>query len=282
MLLILLKLTKIFWGIYHWSYPFDCGFMDKNQYSNYKGLNSAARTDWKNQLSRLIVTDEKDNVLDLPINNPKSFSILFTYINPDNKVPNADTQYGYINSFFDGFNEMIDRDNYDTVLNYIADSIDVFGLGFTLQFMANCFKRLNALSLEDFTRLSSFFHKMYDFNPVNRVIDIDALLNEYENILLEIGILTRLGKSFETNMLVNKPPAPPVIIAESKRDEKSPEKHLSAALQEFADKDPIFISVKCPEGKNSIQLQKDVLKNVKKDMKELNNLNAEKQKKLNQ
>jgi serine/threonine protein kinase len=257
------KTNKNFLGIYHWSYPFDCGFMDKNKYSNYKSLNSDARTDWKNQLSRLIVTDAKDNVLNLPINNPKSFSILFTYINPDNTVPNADTQYGYINSFFDGFNEMIYSDNYDTVLNYIADSIDVFGLGFTLQFMANCFKRLNALSLEDFTRLSSFFHKMYDFNPVNRVIDIDALLNEYENILLEIGVLTRLGKSFENNMLVNKPPAPPVIIAESKSDEKSPPQHLSPSLQEFADKDPIFISVKCPEGKEFNPITKRCVKKCK-------------------
>jgi hypothetical protein len=155
---------------------------------------------------------------------------------------------------------MIERDNYDTVLNYIADSIDVFGLGFTLQFMANCFKRLNAISLEDFTRLSTFFHKMYDFNPVNRIIDIDTLLNEYENILLENGILTRLGKSFENNMLVNKPPAPPVIIAESKSDEKSPPQHLSPALQEFANKDPIIISVKCPEGKEFNPITKRCVK----------------------
>ncbi len=250
-------------GIYHWSYPFDCGFMDKKQYSNYKGRNASRRTYWKNSLSELIVTDSKDNPLGLPINNPGSFSILFTYINPDNTVPNAATQYGYINSFFDGFNEMIEGKSYDTVLNYIADSIDVFGLGFTLQFMANCFKRLNALSLEDFTRLSTFFHKMYDFNPVSRVIDIDVLLNEYENILLEIGILTRLGKSFENNVLVNKPPAPPVIIEEAKTDEASPSKHLSAALQAVADADPILISVKCPEGKELNPTTKRCVKKCK-------------------
>jgi len=249
-------------GVFHWSYPFDCGFMDKKDYSKYN-KNKSKRSSYNTSLSNMIVADSKSNPLDLPINNPKSFSILFTYINPENTVPNAATQYGYINAFFDGFNKMIEEDSYDTVLNFIADSIDIFGLGFTLQFMANCFNRENALSLEDFTRLSTFFHKMYDFNPSTRVVDIDALLDEYENILLEIGVLIRLGKSFENNILVNKPPAPKVIMSESKSDSKSPPQHLSPELQAFADKDPIVISVKCKEGKELNPLTKRCVKKCK-------------------
>ena len=45
---------------------------------------------------------------------------------------------------------------------------------------------------------------MYDFNPETREINIDNLINEYENILLETGILTRLKKSFENHIIVNK------------------------------------------------------------------------------
>ena len=250
-------------GIFHWSYPFDCGFMEKNEYDKYTKRNKVRRTFWKNELSELIVADSKVNTLNLPINKPDSFSILFSYLNPDGTIPNAATQYGYINSFFDGFNYMIDRKSYNEVLDYIADSIDVFGLGFTLQYMANCFKRQNALSLEDFTRLSTFFHKMYDFNPSTRIIDINQLLNEYENVLLEIGILTRLGKSFENNILVNRPPAPSVIMTEAKIDEKSAPQHLSPVLQEFADKDPILISVKCQEGKEFNPITKRCVKKCK-------------------
>ena len=250
-------------GIFHWSYPFDCGFMEKNEYDKYTKRNKVRRTFWKNELSELIVADSKVNTLNLPINKPDSFSILFSYVNPDGTIPNAATQYGYINSFFDGFNDMIDRKSYNEVLDYIADSIDVFGLGFTLQYMANCFKRQNALSLEDFTRLSTFFHKMYDFNPSTRIIDINQLLNEYENVLLEIGILTRLGKSFENNILVNRPPAPSVIMTEAKIDEKSAPQHLSPVLQEFADKDPILISVKCQEGKEFNPITKRCVKKCK-------------------
>jgi serine/threonine protein kinase len=255
------KADDNFLGIYHWSYPFDCGLMNKQQFNNYFHRKENRRIFWKNQLSELIVADSKVNSLNLPINNPSSFSILFTYLNPDNTIPNTATQYGYIDSFFDGFDEIIKTKSYDDILNDTTDSIDVFGLGFTLQFMANCFNRSNALSLEQFTRLSTFFHKMYDFNPLNRITDVDALLNEYENILLEIGVLTRLGKSFENNILVNKPPAPPAIMKQAKKDDtsasksksKSKSKHLSVELQEFANKDATEISTellnKCPEGK---------------------------------
>ena len=200
-------------------------------------------------MSELIVTNSNVNTLNLPINSPESFSILYTYLNPTYTVPNAATQYGYINSFFDGFNDLIKNNSYANVLNHTTDSIDVFGLGFTLQFMANSFKRLNAMSLENYTRLSAFFHKMYDFNPITRVIDIDLLLSEYENILLEIGILTKVGKSFENNILINKVSVPPSIINKSKSDEKSKPKHLSVALQKMADKDAINIVVKCGNDK---------------------------------
>jgi hypothetical protein len=122
---------------------------------------------------------------------------------------------------------------------------------------------------------------MYDFNPVNRVIDIDALLNEYENILLEIGILTRLGKSFENNNLVNKPPAPPVIITESKSDEKSPPQHLSATLQDFANKDPITISVKCPEEKEFNPITKRCVKKCKEGYERNDKFKCRKTKKIN-
>jgi hypothetical protein len=129
--------------------------------------------------------------------------------------------------------------------------------------MANCFKRQKALSLEDYTRLSTFFHKMYDFNPSTRVIDIDALLNEYENILLEIGILTRLGKSFVNNVLVNKAPAPPAIMKEAQMDEHMPPEYLSVELQEFANKDPIEINVKCPDSKEFNPITKRCVKKCK-------------------
>jgi hypothetical protein len=110
------KADDNFLGIYHWSYPFDCGLMNKQQFNNYFHRKENRRIFWKNQLSELIVSDSKVNSLGLPITNPTSFSILFTYLNPDNTIPNAATQYGYIDSFFDGFDEILKT---KFIINYI-------------------------------------------------------------------------------------------------------------------------------------------------------------------
>ena len=224
-------------GIYHWSYPLECGLMNHTQFVKYT---YSPRILFENKLCSLIIKKSRNNSYNLPIYNPASFQILFTYLNPNNVIPQKSTQYGYIHSFFGGFNDLLVNKSYTEILNHTTDSIDVFGLGFTLQFMANCFKRLNAVSLENYTRLSAFFYKMYDFNPVTRVIDIDLLLHEYENILLENGILTRIGKSFENNTLVHE--APPFFI--NLVDTNS--EHLSPELEMFANNDAII----CPEGKD--------------------------------
>jgi serine/threonine protein kinase len=257
------KTDKNYLGIFHWSYPFDCGFMDKSKYMEYNNLSESRKIVLKDELSNMIISKQNINTFHLPIKHPDAFEILFTYLNPNNTVPDASMQFGYIDSFFDGFNELINKNSYDNVLGRIADSIDIFGLGFTLQFMVNCLKRHNALELPDYTRLSIFFHKMYDFNPASRVIDIDALISEYENILLEIGVLTRVKKTFINNNLVNKPPAPPAVITQAIIDSKSPLKQLSPALQEFADKDAIQISVKCPTDKEFNPISKRCVKQCK-------------------
>ena len=58
-----------------------------------------------------------------------------------------------------------------------------------------------------------------------------------------------MGKSFKNNILVNKPPAPPIIIKGCKANEKSPPKHLSTALENLANNVPISLLVNCPTDK---------------------------------
>jgi serine/threonine protein kinase len=232
------KKSDNFLGIYHWSYPFSCAFMDKNKYTAYQRLTAARKKTYKSQLSEMIMEKTKQNTFDMPIRNPDSFNILFSYLNPDGEIPSNSTVYGYIDDFFDGFNHLIKSNNYNYVLNNIVDSIDVYGMGFTLKYILNCYYRHNAIDLDFFTRLSSFFQKMYSFNPETREINIDNLINEYENILLETGVLTRLKKTFEAQLVVNKKTV----------NKKLVNKSLSKELEMFASLDPIINKV-CPEGK---------------------------------
>lgn len=140
----------------------------------------------------MIINNTKKNTLKMPISNPNAFNILFAYINLDGDPPPTVTKYGYIEHYFDGINNVISTNNYDNVLTDIVNSIDIYGLGFTLQFILNCFYRHDAIDQEFLTRLTTFFHKMYDFNLKTRELNIENLINEYENILLETGVLTRL------------------------------------------------------------------------------------------
>jgi len=240
------KKNDNFLGIFHWSYPFDCGFMEKKLYQKYLSSTKIKREIYRTQLSNLIVTklDKKANTLELPIRHPDAFNILFAYINPEGVEPVSAKKYGYIQHFFDGFNELIDNNSYAAVLDKITDSIDVFGLGFTLQYILNCFMRQNAVSNDMFTRLSSFFHKMYDFNPNTRETDIDVLLNEYETILLETGILMRLKKNFKDNTLTNRLPVSKTTLSHMMREDRaSASKSLSASLEHIANLDPNVFAI---------------------------------------
>jgi serine/threonine protein kinase len=242
------KRSDNFLGIYHWSYPFDCGLMNKDRYDAYNGLSAIRKNTYKTQLSEMIVTINdkvvKKNIFGMLIKNPNSFNILFSYIDPDGKSPPDTNKYEYIEQFFDGMNELIDTNAYDTVLDRIVSSIDVYGLGFSLKYILNCFHRHGVITLEVFTRLSTFFHKMYDFNPATREINVDALINEYETILLETGILTRLKKSFNNNLLVNKGPVLAKNLGKTsgknlgKTSGKTSGKNLSPELERFATLDP--------------------------------------------
>jgi serine/threonine protein kinase len=232
-----------FLGIYHWSYPFDCAFMNKLNYDEYKNSSENYKQQYRKSLSSLIIGTTKNNSFNLPIKHPSAFSILFSYINAEFKIPNATTQYAYIKSFFQHFNKIINLQSYDDVLDRIIDSIDIFGLGFSLQYITNCFKKHNAINLEDFTRLSFFFKRMYNFNISEREIDINRLIDDYEIILLEMGILTKYSKAFDNHVLINKSPAPTFL-----KKVKTPE-HLTATLQKIADQDPVLLHVYCPPEK---------------------------------
>jgi serine/threonine protein kinase len=241
-----------FLGIFHWSYPFECGFMNKKFFKKYSSSSLRKREEYLKQLSNLIVTKSEVNTLKLPIRHPDAFNILFTYINPEGIAPLSAAKYSYIQHFFDGFNELIDSSSsYSAALNTITDSIDVFGLGFTMQYILNCFKRQNAVNIETFTRLSAFFHKMYDFNPSTREINIDILINEYETIMLETGILVRQKKDFENNILVNRAPISKTTLEKMVKEDSLSSRSLSRTLENVAKLDAHVIGKSSNSNSNS-------------------------------
>jgi serine/threonine protein kinase len=224
-------------AVFHWSYPLDCGIMDYNGYSKYRrGTANGYRKLVKDELIGMLVSDLKTNTSGLKLKKPEAFELFFSYINPTGKDMSSAAKYAFIEEFFDGLDEMV-KLSYDDYLDDAIDSIDVYGLGFTLQYILNCFKRHNAVSQDFFNLASSLFSTMYDSNPDNRELNIYELLDEYESILLGTGILTRLNKRFNAdNELVDSAPMPSPIMRKAKKEEKEgvSSKPLSTRLESIA------------------------------------------------
>ena len=223
-------------AVFHWSYPLDSGFMDYNDYSKYRrGIANGYRTLVKDELIGMLVSDSKKNTAKLNLKRPEAFELFFSYINPSGKDMTTDAKYAFVEDFFDGLDEMVKLD-YDDYLDDAIDSIDVYGLGFTLQYILNCFKRHNAVSQDFFNLASALFSKMYDSNPDNRELNIYELLDEYESILLGTGVLTRLNKRFDSdNELIDSAPMPSPIMRKAKKEHGSVSSNsLSEELESIA------------------------------------------------
>ena len=69
----------------------------------------------------------------------------------------------------------------------------------------------NALTVGEYLTLHDFFKKLFDFNLVNRMDDMEMMLTEYESVLSQTGILDRLGKKFVNHVIMD---AVKFVIAE--------------------------------------------------------------------
>jgi serine/threonine protein kinase len=230
-------------AVFHWSYPFDTGFMNRYFYTHYKG-DKHTHNNYLKKFERLIVNDSP-NTTNFPIKRPDSFKLLFQYIEPDGRVPVKTKQFAYISNFFNGLRDFVKTKTYDEFLTNTANSIDIFGLGFTLQYILNCFKRNNAVDDEFYNKASALFRKMYDFNPSTRELNLENILDEYENILLQTGILTRLNKTFREHNIINQSPVPISIKKSPSQKTTITDKVATYNVVELAQ----FLNKRCPEDK---------------------------------
>lgn len=231
-------------AIFHWSFPFDCAYMNKNRYNIFRNMSDKQQDDVNQELIDLILLDTRHSTT-LPIKKPLSFEILFAYLEASGRVPKDMTAYEYIDSFYLGLKNMVKDNSYEKNLNIFIDSIDVYGLGFTLQFMANSFHRNGAIDTNTWGIMFDLFSQMWDFNPETRVIDLELLITEYETLLRQMGVLTRLKKSFVDHKVVQAQPDEEPIVQLLRGREHA----LSPELEAYANKDVLEITVKCPENK---------------------------------
>lgn len=222
---------------FHWSYPLDCGFMNKDKFEHYKRMSEGERKSFRNQFSKLILQSKSSDlsvehvIKSFTFRNPSAFKIVFSYINKDLTVPDLKFQLGMLISFFDGLDECVQTMSYDEFLKKSTKSIDIFGLGMTIQFFVNAVNKVHALDLTEYLKLTLLCNKMYDFSPSYRTTEFEHLLKDYEYMLLTLGVTERL------NLKMKSSPTSHDILSSVKNSHRS--EKLSAELTEHANKDPV-------------------------------------------
>lgn len=230
-----------FLGVFHWSYPFDCGFMNKDKFNAYKKMSAGERRKFRNNFALAIIKAKQTDhtvtkqINSFSLNNPDSFKIVFSYLTPDLLVPDMKIQLGLIISFFDGFDKCIESMTYDEYLKKTIQAIDIFGLGITMQYFINAVNTVYPnFSTEERMKLTFFCNKMYDFYSPLRVTDAEQLLQDYEYVLYSLGVTDRLKLNTKESSLK--------LLNNVKQVSHSPK--LSAALTEYANQDPVTVGHK--------------------------------------
>ena len=188
----------------HWSYPFENGFVNSKILNKYDRLPQREKEKFANQLRWKIMDNlsvpQKDKIdIGMYLSNPSSIPIVFEYT-----LFNKTDEYKYGNdeiiSFFTGLDEIILNAKPEdfvtnakgeqvnlTFIKMTADAIDIYGLGFTLQYVLNEFERRKMISSSFFVRCSLLFYSMYTLNPLDRELDVQKLCDQYKNIIGNIN-----------------------------------------------------------------------------------------------
>ena len=226
---------------FHWSYPIDNGFLNKTNFTNYKMLSDKKKNKLKESFTNTIITGTNwlTDTQKIVIKNPSGFQLFFSYIYLP-KQNNSIKQFYDLSTFFKSYDNYTKNNSYEKVIEKTIDSIDIYGLGFTLKFMLNqCFK-INAVSSTFYNKASVLFESMYNFNIDLRVVSIDKIMDIYEQILLDTGVLYALNKKIVNRKITDNNYIIPDIISIS--ETKIDPNNLTPELEEYAHKDAVEVA----------------------------------------
>jgi len=175
-------------GRSHWSFPLEMEFINKNGYLKYAQLSDYEKSHCLNFLSL-----DNDDI--------KTFLRYVTTTNNKLLVWN-DICVDYCNLI-----NSIREDNYDEFLERVMRTIDVYGTGIAFMYVLNKTRHLIGSKL--YNELRILFYNMVNPNVFERYMP-NRVLNNFETILFENGILLKYNKHFENHELVNDNPIIPI------------------------------------------------------------------------
>ena len=188
----------------HWSFPLEMEFYDKINYTRHAKKQMASKL----QIYNTNIDDFK-NSISTPVS--KAMRIFFSYV-LDKTSPDYDVLLDrYLKDYYNMvIHNMNDESKYNDFIQKSVNTIDIYGVG--IAFMYILIKTSHLIRKSMAEQLHELFYLML-CPDLNKRVDIDILLSQYETILQDNGILAGFDKHFENHQLKQGPMIPSLIRA---------------------------------------------------------------------
>lgn len=174
--------NKNWLGTFHWSYPLDTGFMNKKDFDTIALLSDETINKVIYEFYLQIDSETTMVYGNYPLKKPDSFLHMFKKYLHINTKKNLEP----LLLTFKGFFKFAQTNSYDVVLNKIIDSIDVYGLGFSLIYFTVCLHTHGVIDSSELLILIDFLEPMIYLNTPTRNTNIDDLINKYDLVLRQL------------------------------------------------------------------------------------------------
>jgi serine/threonine protein kinase len=195
-------------AIMHWSYPWANAFANADTFNKYVESSEVEKADYTRDFTNLIVDGKKSidlYLLGLDINHPSALNHVFDYIYTKEEMRKMVHDMSLykthislkVDEFFQGLERFstipvephfVDTNKQGETVNLkfivmVGASIDIYGLGFTLQYVLNNFyekKLIKKSFYDDFTKL---FATMYETDITKQQLSATFLKRRYAEMV---------------------------------------------------------------------------------------------------
>ncbi len=194
---------------YHWSFPYELVFLNKKTFINFCEKKDNERKEFYNNILNSLKQKE-------PTNISRALKTFFSFIVKPGLTGKDFNSFVMV--FLQDYYTMLKNDfqninQYNDFLNKSVETIDIFGTGIAFfHILSNSIHLTNNYLIDELTDL---FYHMIHFNVFRRY-DIDVIINKYEAIMENSGILKKYNKHFENHMLKDGPVIPQAIETQIK------------------------------------------------------------------
>ena len=187
-------------AIYHWSYPFEFHFLNRNVYEDFASKTETEKTEYFETILQNIKEKKKDP-------DTAAFTHFFSFISNKDDV-NIDFIRNSLNGFYATITQQIHKQSYKAFIQKSIQSVDLYGLGITILYMTTRMKHLMDKKL--FKQMNDLAYKMIE-SQLSKRYTIEQVVSEYESILTDSGLLVKYNMNIDKNT-VKKTVAEPNVI----------------------------------------------------------------------